>query len=225
MKSQIEVIKKTVVDAKTQFSSYGEQLFDLAVDNEAWENIPLVDQATKILNIRDVYRKNRIKRNYAAFIDSVKDIDKSGEQHFLDLMSTDVQETEDIAETIFEIITESEKPIKSRLLGNLLKALAMNKINLSDFDTLTLLIQSSSIPALRAVTKFTETHNSIVRIYRKEHSLISLLGSIGLLIRDANANGFRLTQLGLMTLIYAYELDLKKPDGTPYEFERTNEII
>ena len=140
MKSQIEVIKKTVVDAKTQFSSYGEQLFDLAVDNEAWENIPLVDQATKILNIRDVYRKNRIKRNYAAFIDSVKDIDKSGEQHFLDLMSTDVQETEDIAETIFEIITESEKPIKSRLLGNLLKALAMNKINLSDFDTLTLLM-------------------------------------------------------------------------------------
>lgn len=56
----MNIILKTLKDAKEQVASYGETIIDLAVDNEAWENVPIVDHAVKFLKINDVYKKNRL---------------------------------------------------------------------------------------------------------------------------------------------------------------------
>ena len=57
MNKQLSTITDTISEAKSDLASYGELAIDLATDNEIWENLPIVTHATKLLNIRDVYKK------------------------------------------------------------------------------------------------------------------------------------------------------------------------
>ncbi len=62
------------------------------------------------------------------------------------------------SETIFEIIIESQKPIKAEILGNLTYFLAKSNIRLEDYNNLLLIVQNASVTALRALPKFLESN-------------------------------------------------------------------
>ena len=63
MKNRLSLILNTIKDSKEHFVNYSEVLVDMSVDN-----------AVKILNIKDIYKKNRLKRNYATFIDAIREM-------------------------------------------------------------------------------------------------------------------------------------------------------
>ncbi len=63
MKNPLSLILNTIKDSKEHFVNYSEVLVDMSVDN-----------AVKILNIKDIYKKNRLKRNYATFIDAIREM-------------------------------------------------------------------------------------------------------------------------------------------------------
>ena len=63
MKNPLSLILNTIKDSKEHFVNYSEVLVDMSVDN-----------AVKILNIKDNNKKNRLKRNYATFIDAIREM-------------------------------------------------------------------------------------------------------------------------------------------------------
>lgn len=155
----MNIILKTLKDAKEQVASYGETIIDLAVDNETWENVPIVDHAVKVLKINDVYKKNRIKRNYEKFIKAIEGLDQEQITKFAEETFNNKTELSiEASETIFEIIVESQKPIKAEILGNLTYFLAKGNIRLEDYNNLLLIVQNASVTALRALPKFLESN-------------------------------------------------------------------
>lgn len=154
MNKFLEVLGKTLTGAKEDIASMAESVVDLATDNEALEQVPIVEYAIKALNIRDQWHKNRIKRNYFEFIKSVSELNFQEIERHAEILKLGGDIGVETAETIFEIILESEKPLKAELIGKLSKALAKNTLNLEYYNTLALLIQASSVAALRALPEF-----------------------------------------------------------------------
>ena len=191
------LILSTIKNAKEEFAHYGESVIDLAVDDEAWESVPLVDQAIKLLTIKDIYKKNKLKRNYQSFIEAVKIMDKNEIDKYFNILNENGSLlSEEVTETIFDIITESEKPLKTKILGNLSVALSRCEINLDDYYTLALIIQVGSIPALNAILSFMEESNFKGHINSAGNiDEEGLLVSLGIALRFGT--GFRLDKRGM----------------------------
>lgn len=189
----LKVIVSTIKDAKEHVASYGEALIDLAVDNDAWSNIPLVEHAVKILNIADTYKLNLLKRNYAAFIKAVSCLDSGEAELLLQKIKLNTELSEESTEVIFHVIVNSFGSLKSELLGNSLVAVARGSINLEEFNTLALIVESGSIAALRCLPAFLDGNEN--KLYRSIPSAApheGLLFSLGVATRHGNM--FRLDE-------------------------------
>jgi len=207
MKQLLSLVSSTIKGSKEQFAHYGETIIDMAIDNEAWENIPLVDNATKILNIKDVYKKNKLKRNYAEFLKAIQEMNQVEIDRYLNYIMADDLLSEDTAETIFEIITDAEKPLKANLLGNLSVALSKDKINLKEYNTLILMIQNASIPALKSVPEFIK--NNELKLHKNGMGTIeqeALIISLGVATRSGSM--FRLDKRGQKLVEYGFKLKI-----------------
>lgn len=204
------VIQATIKDAKEQVSHFGEVVIDLASDNEAWANVPLVEHAVKILKIKDAYKINKIKRNYAEFIHSINalsDIDKNEIFRRFNPNEKDAF-PEETAEVIFDVIAESQKPVKACVLGNLLGALARKEIDQEEYDTLSLIVQGCPVVALVALPDFLESNNWLS--YQSGFNLSvyeSRLFSLGVGTRHGNM--FRLDTLGIKLAKHGFNLPVQ----------------
>lgn len=206
MSKQLSTIIDTISGAKNELASYAEQVIDLAVDNELWENVPIVEHATKLLNIHDIYKKNKLKRNYAAFIEAVGKMDEEEIASFSKILFSNDDVAEETAETIFEIIVESEKPLKARLIGRLSLALAKQELGLKEYNTIALIIQSSSIAALMALPLFLASNNN--SCHKSGIGSIpeeGLLFSLGIAKRHGNM--FRIDETGQLLAIHGYGIE------------------
>jgi len=206
MNKQLSTIIETISGAKAELAAYAEQAIDLAADNELWENVPIVEHATKLLNIRDVYKKNRMKRNYAAFIDSVGRMNDQEIAAYSEILFSGDEIASETAETIFEIVAESEKPLKAKLIGKLSVALSKRELRLEDYNTIALLIQSASIAALRAVPSFLSSNNS--SCHQSSPSGIpeeGLLFSLGIAMRHGNM--FRIDKTGQLLARHGFGIE------------------
>jgi hypothetical protein len=186
---------QTVKDAKEQIAHFGEAAIDLASDNEVWKDVPLVEHAVKLLHIRDTYNTNKIKRNYAAFVSAVGKTNPSETQTLLGKLTQDDPLTEDTAETIFDVIVTAQKPVKAGVLGNLTLALARGKVDLDEYHTLALMLQSCSIAALLALPAFLQANNS--SLHKRHPGPVeneALLFSLGVGTRHGNM--FRIDERG-----------------------------
>ena len=203
------LIIKTIKDAKVQVAEYGESIIDLFTENETWENVPFVSEAVKILTIRDIYHKNKIIRNYQAFIVAINKVDQKIIDNFLEtLKEKEEEKLEDMMETIFDIIIDSHKPIKAQLLGNLLTSLACNKITEKDYNSLVLTIYSASVSALYALPDFLKKNHYTT--YKSGTGAVEnegLLFSLGVATRYGNM--FRLDDRGITLAKYGFKLDIK----------------
>lgn len=204
------VIQATIKDAKEQVSHFGEVVIDLASDNEAWANVPLVEHAVKILKIKDAYKINKIKRNYAEFIHSINalsDIDKNEIFRRFNPNEKDAF-PEETAEVIFDVIAESQKPVKACVLGNLLGALARKEIDQEEYDTLSLIVQGCPVVALVALPDFLESNNWLSYQSGFNPSVYeSRLFSLGVGTRHGNM--FRLDTLGIKLAKHGFNLPVQ----------------
>jgi DNA-directed RNA polymerase subunit F len=205
---EMNFLMRIIVDAKEQFAAFGEVVVDLATENEAWENVPIVDYATKILKVNDVRKKNKIKRNYAAFLKSVSSMDEIEINKYKELLFSGNEMSEEVAETIFDILLNSSKPIKASVLGNLSVALARNDIDIEEYDTLALIIQSCSISALKALPEFIKNNNMNTYKSRNTGSKEEpLLLSMGVATRVGSM--FRLDSRGENIAAFGFNLEIK----------------
>ncbi len=203
----LKLITDTIKDAKNEVAHYLEVFIDMTTDNEVLDNVPLVSEAVKILNIKDAYHINKIKRNYAAFIKSVIQMNEHESNNFLNKFMQDNKIAESVAETIFDIIIYAQKPIKAEVLGNLSKSLARNEITLEEYDTLSLMIYASSIASLQALPKFLKENDN--KSYASQSSGIkneALLFSLGIATRHGNM--FRIDERGIKLAKYGFELEV-----------------
>jgi len=206
MNKQISTIIDTISGAKTELASYVEQGIDLTTDNSIWENVPIVDQATKLLNIHDIYKKNKIKRNYEAFLKSVGTMNDVEVLNFSKTLFKNDELSAESAETIFEIVADSEKPLKAELLGKLTLALSKNEIRLEDYNTILLIIQSASIAALRALPSFLlSNQNSCHKSSPGGIPEEGLLFSLGIAMRHGNM--FRIDRTGSLLAKHGFGID------------------
>jgi len=171
------------------------------------ENVPLVSEAIKILNIKDIYHKNKIKRNYASFIKAINQMNHDEIDKFLEKLMPDLKISEDIAETIFDIIIDAQKPIKAEVIGNLSISLARDEINLDEYNTLSLMIYASSVAALLALPDFLKSND--YKLYKSQPSAVeneALLFSLGIGTRHGNM--FRIDDRGMKLAKYGFKLNI-----------------
>ena len=202
-----KLISNTIKDSKKEFAQYGEIVIDLAVDNETWESVPLVSEAVKILNIRDVYHKNKIKRNYASFITAISEMNQGEIDNFLNKLIPNKEISEDVAETVFDIIIDAQKPIKAEVLGNLSISLARDKISLDEYNTLALMIYACSVAALLALKDFlVNNDNKLYKSQPNANSNEALLFSLGVATRTGTM--FRIDERGKNLAKYGFRLSI-----------------
>lgn len=206
MKSQLKTIANTVKGAKEHIASYSEMAIDIFIDEETLKNIPIVEHAIKILNIRDVYKKNKIKRNYLCFIESVSKLSDSETEAFSTTLFNGDALGEDATETLFEIIAEGEKPIRASIAGNLVCALAKGKISLKTYNDLLLIAHSGSILALKSIPEATKT---MAHFGEWDHPFGSpeepLLISLGIVKKQGRI--IMLSKLGKQFFIHGYNIN------------------
>ena len=123
---------------------------------------------------------------------------------YFTVLNEDILLSEEVSETIFEIITESEKPLKAEILGNLSVALSKLNITVDEYYILLLIIQSSSIPALNSIKEFMEHSdnkgyiNGLKSCVKEEPLLVSIgiANRFGTGLR-LDENGKKLAEFGL----------------------------
>lgn len=195
----LKLIRNAVKDSKDEVAKFGEIAIDLATDNEAWANVPLVTYAVGLLKIKDAYKVNKLKRNYAAFIGSIDTLGPKEQKQLLDRLRSEGEDqlSEDVAETIFDVIIEGHKPIKAKVLGNLLCALARGDISIEDYNTMALMIQACSVAALQALPKFLQGNN--LKSHKSGMGAVpceALLFSLG--VGTRNGTMFRIDATGIL---------------------------
>ncbi|EOG5907364.1 hypothetical protein [Vibrio sp. TRT 29B02] len=157
MTKQLKTIIDTVRYAKKDIASYGEIVIDLFIEDELLKNVPIVEHALKIRNICDVYRANKVKRNYLSFIDAVSVMDSSEIEKFETMLFESGDLGVDASETLFDILIDGHKTVRAKIAGNLVAALAKGKLDLDSYYNLLLIAHSGSIPALLSIPKTVES--------------------------------------------------------------------
>ncbi|MCS0048910.1 MULTISPECIES: hypothetical protein [Vibrio diabolicus subgroup] len=205
-----------VGSSATELSQAAESSIDLFIESEALAEIPFVEYAFSIKSARDKYLVAKVTRNYANFIKSASQLNEHEAIHLTNEIFADNDKAEEASETIFDIITEAERPLKAEVLGNLCVHFAKNNISLDDFNTLTQVMRSASLPALRSVKSFLESNQH--KPYRNgmgQNEYEALLQSMGVAVR--NGTSFRLDNWGIMLAYYGFNIPVEG-------FERAMEL-
>lgn len=194
-----KALYNTLKNAKEDVMKYGELVIDMATDNEVWANVPLVEHAVRVLKIKDILKLNILKRNYAVFIKSLENLNTEERLQLLDKLNSESDDnlSEDVAETIFDVIAEGHKPIKAKVLGNLLCALARGDISKENYYTMALMIQACSVAALQALPKFLQDNDA--KSHQNRPGAVpceALLFSLGVGTRHGNL--FRIDETGVL---------------------------
>ncbi|KPL99883.1 hypothetical protein [Vibrio splendidus] len=202
----IQSLKNKLIPTKEsakQIAELAENAIDSFIPSEALAELPFVSTAVQLKNATDAYQIAKLKRNYAAFLKGPSEgVSTEEATQFTDKVFADNEKAQEAAETIFDIITESERPYKAEILGNLTVAFAKENISLEEYTELMHITRSATMPALRSINGFIEfsngkvSHNSGIQQYERE----GLLFSIGVFERQGTRGG--LNSLGEMLAIH-----------------------
>ncbi len=189
----------------TELSQAAESSIDLFIESEALADVPFVEYVFAVKNARDKYQVAKVTRNYANFVKAATRLETHEAVRFTDEIFADNEQAEEASETIFDIITEAERPLKAEILGNLCVHLAQQNISLEEFNTLTQIMRSASLPALKALRSFLENNQNLpYRSGMGRSKYEALLQSIGAGTR--NGTMFRLDDWGVMLAYYGFNI-------------------
>lgn len=208
-------------EAFKELSQAAESSIDIFIESEALSEVPFVEYAFSIKNTVDKYQVAKVKRNYANFIKSASTLNSEEALYFTDQIFANTEQAEEAAETIFEIITSAERPIKAEILGRLSVNFAKGKIDLNEFNSLMHITCAATVPALRAMQGLMNLYSNQIRTYyQRSKPYIAQLSSIGLAISSGKSNGWELTELGIQLASYGFGLTLYQPDGKLYDISK-----
>lgn len=185
-----------VQNSINEVAELAEGSIDIFVDNKFLADIPFVSTAKNIYKIKDAYRLAKLKRNYCKFVDAIKSMNEEESQRLHTILFSNSTSAEEAFETIFDIVSEGERPEKAQILGNLCCSLARQKLTMDDFTTLLHITRSASMPALKAIPAYIDERNGVTKIRGTfdNSKYEALLLSLGIAIRKTNI--FDLTKLG-----------------------------
>lgn len=207
IKNSLLVLKNTIFKQKADVMSLAEDVVDNFIINEdVIKEVPIVKYAVSVLNIKDTYHQARLLKNYKAFIEAVQDMNEEEKEIYFEKICVNEQIADDVIDSMYGILLESEKDIKAKVMGNLVKALVNDNINLKDYNTLLLLIQSSSVPSILALENFLAFTNGKVYLHKTQIKEEALLFSAGVATRDGT--NFRLNEYGVLIAKYGLLLEI-----------------
>lgn len=152
-------------------------------ESEALNDIPVIGTGLKVLEARDTFSEIRFRRNCVALLKACEHIDEGAKREAMDTIAADVERFEDFADTLMIIATESSKPFKAEIVGNLLAAMIKGQIDYRSYNDLVHIVHSASIPALSAVRSYFESQQGSSSTQRSVPREEPLLISTGLASR------------------------------------------
>lgn len=167
-------ITDTILTATDNVSSIGDTALSVMTDIKFFDNIPILKLFSSTLKTYNFIQQKRIQRNTEAFLLAVSKRDKEKIKKFRTRLLEDTKFSENCAETILFLISESSTPLKLSILGNWLLALSEEKISKEEFDLGSQIIEAAMKPSLIALKSFLE------RITSKSAGQNQLLFSTGL---------------------------------------------
>lgn len=199
----LPAIFKTITSAKDSIAEGADFLAKVATDSEVLSQVPVVSTAVKVLNIRDTFARHKLERNVVAFLKAVEDADEKAVSDLHDQIQSDSEYANDFTDTVFSILLEGEKPLKSELVGKLVIALSRKEITKEDFEALSQLIQSAAITTLRALPSFmSSTGGNPYKQGMGQFPEEPLLYSLGIAYRSGAM--FRVSPLGEKLYVHGF---------------------
>jgi len=200
----LPAIFATVAKSKEAVADACDALVDAVTEGELLNRIPVLGTAIKLLDVKDSFTQNRLKRNCIAFMTATAGATSADAENARAKILEDSNYELEFADTILSILLESEKPIKCELVGKLLIAFARDAITADQFETLCLIVQAASVPSLSAVPKFFAQTAGIP--YSRSAVAIPqepLLFAAGLATRAGTM--FRISEIGKLLFIHGFD--------------------
>lgn len=172
---------------------------------EASESIPFVGWAVKLWRIKETYQEHLLKRNVKAFLQysTIDDINE-----FVNKFETE-EDKQDFADTVAQVLLNSEKPIKGSIISNVINSLSAGKITVKEAGDMNLVILNSSIPALKALHDFFKENPTgyTNTLSKSANTLAPLLMSMGVLYVHGNMTrvssiGTKINEFGIGNIIF-----------------------
>lgn len=178
----------------------------LATDSEILSDIPIIGTGLKLLQARDTFMEVRFRRNCIALLEACERVDVKARQDAMEALAADPSRFEDFADTLLLIATDSSKPLKASIVGNLLSALMEEQLSYATYNDLVHIVHAASIPALLALKSFfTRTLGLTGRTGYVVHEEALLL-STGLASRHGNK--LTVSELGFLLNSFGFNRGL-----------------
>lgn len=193
-RTALTTLLETAAGAKDFLAEVADMAVGAIFDSEVLDKLPMVSWAVRLWNIKDVYQQRRLKRNCLAFIRAFAQADPQAGEKLRAQLEQNPQAATELADTVADILIESEKPLKASCIARLLVALADEKISIEEFNDLSQIVQAASVPALLAAASFHQRLAGQGFENRMSVPEEPLLLSLGVAYRYGNM--FRVTALG-----------------------------
>ena len=135
--------------------------------------IPLVSFSLKVLGARDAYHTLRLKTNVLKFLESAQDHNTNWQELYT---KVPVDKFTEFTNCLNLILIESEVEDKVIYSGRLLHALIHQRISYQQFYSFCLIINSSSLPALKALADSNYSDKERIHISSESSALAASTG-------------------------------------------------
>jgi hypothetical protein len=168
-------------------------------------NTPITSVAISVLDIKDQLTKARIERNAKSFVKHLNCDDDISLMNLLNKIHSNKEQSERFSECLLDILMNSPRPLKAKIMANLTTALANKNIDSKQFDRLCLMLLFSSILSLEALVSYFEENNgnrSWKGSLMSSHPMEPMLNSLGVIKRGGSI--VTISEEG--TMLYQYGL-------------------
>jgi len=207
MKNPLTTALKTLTDAAKDNSDvvteYVSMAADAAFDTEIFEKVPFLGIIVKGMAFVDAAMKYKLARNVAAFLNVARSGDPEAMQRAFQKVYGDPRNREDVADTVMQVLTDAQKPLKAEMVGRMFVAVGMDQLRVEDFNIMSLIILQASVPALIALHEFGKiAAPNGTYAFRFPHQ--ELLVGLGVAI--STRGGTSLTTLGHKMAVFGFGL-------------------
>ena len=153
-KKALPALLETLKDSKDFVAELADTSIDAIVDSDALGHIPVISWFVQARNVVETYQIKKLQKNVRAFLEAASVLDETKLNSLNEQLCSDAKFAEEFTDTTIQILFESEKPIKAAILGHLIGALANRAISKDEFDSLSLIVLSGSVTALKSFEAF-----------------------------------------------------------------------
>lgn len=154
MKLPFPAIVSTIKKSKDTLAEAADVAISAADSAKLLDDIPIISTAIKVFNIRDEYLKSKLTRNCLEFMEAVKDADKATIERLTLKLSINQEFSDEFTDNFMMLFYDAQKPLKCKVAGRLMLAMADDKIDSKEFLKLTEMLHACTVPALKAIESF-----------------------------------------------------------------------